>query len=171
MRTLLSKNKFWSLRGHSTVNDISGAPAFEVKGTFSLWRKKKIYDMEGNLLYIVRNKMIRFFMNSCYIYDGNKTKIARLKQKFHLLKGEFVLLGYKDEYAIDGTLGLLSERNMTITRNGEVIGEAGRKFTSAGDVLGATDSFYLTAYHDEDAAFLVALIVAIDNIIDKNTRD
>ena len=38
-------------------------------------------------------------------------------------------------------------------------------------MLGATDSFYLTAYHDEDAAFLVALIVAIDNIIDKNTRD
>ena len=163
MRTLLIKNKFWSLRGNSVVNDISGAPAFEVKGTFSLWRKKKIYDTEGNLLYIVRNKMIRFFMNSCYIYDGNKTKIARLKQKFHLLKGEFVLLGYKDEYAIDGTLGLLSERNMTITRNGEVIGEAGRK--------GATDSFYLTAYHDEDAAFLVALIVAIDNIIDKNARD
>lgn len=153
----------FSVRGNSTVKDENEVDRFVVKGKlFSLGKKKRIYDMDGNLLYTVKNKIIRWFMNSCYIYDAEGNKIARIKQKFKLFKKEFKLTGYADEIEIKGDF---IQKVLEIYKNGEKIGEAGKKFFSL------VDRFRLECYKDEDAPLLVALIVAIDNINDKNVAD
>lgn len=153
----------FSVRGNSTVKDENDVDRFVVKGKlFSLGKKKRIYDMDGNLLYTVKNKIIRWFMNSCYIYDAEGNKIARIKQKFKLFKKEFKLTGYADEIEIKGDF---IQKVLEIYKNGEKIGEAGKKFFSL------VDRFRLECYKDEDAPLLVALIVAIDNINDKNVAD
>lgn len=163
MITLQIKNKMFSVRGHSTVKDENDVDRYVVKGKFfSLGKKKRIYDMDGNLLYTVKNKLIRWFMNSCYIYDAEGNKIARIKQKFKLFKKEFKLTGYAEEIEIRGDF---IQKVLEIYKNGEKIGEAGKKFFSL------VDSFKLECYKDEDAPLLVALIVAIDNINDKNVAD
>lgn len=163
MITLQIKNKMFSVRGNSTVKDENDVDRFVVKGKlFSLGKKKRIYDMDGNLLYTVKNKIIRWFMNSCYIYDAEGNKIARIKQKFKLFKKEFKLTGYADEIEIKGDF---IQKVLEIYKNGEKIGEAGKKFFSL------VDRFRLECYKDEDAPLLVALIVAIDNINDKNVAD
>ena len=56
------KNKLLSLGGSSTVKDENGNDIFKVKGkVFSLTKKKKIYNMEGKLLYVVKNKLINWW--------------------------------------------------------------------------------------------------------------
>ncbi len=163
MITLVIKNKMFSIRGNSTVKDENEVDRYVVKGSVvSLRKKKRIYDMEGNLLYTVKNKLIKWFMNSCYIYDSEGNKVARIKQKFKLFKKEFTLKGYADEIEIKGDF---VQHCLDIYKNGEKIGEAGKKF------FALVDSFRLDCYKDEDAPLLVALVIAIDNINDKNLSD
>lgn len=160
MITLVIKNKMFSISGKSTVQDESGNDRFIVKGAvFSPRRKKQVYDLYGNLLYTIKNKLISLFMNSCYIYDAEGNKIARIKQKFRVFKKEFILTGYKDEIEIKGDF---IQHSLEIYKNGELTGEAGKKFISL------VDSYTLTCFNDNDAPLLVALIVAIDNINDNN---
>lgn len=162
MVTMLIKNKFFSLRGHSTVTDVNGNPLFEVKGTLTLWKRKKIKDLDGNVLYTVRNKMIKFFMNSAFVFDAQGKKVARLKQKFRLTRSEYYLIGYKDELSIEGNF---FQREINVIRNGEVIASGSRK------LLTLVDSFTVTVNNDEDAPFVLALFIAMDNINDKNISD
>lgn len=163
MITLVIKNKMFSVRGNSTVKNEEGEDVFIVKGALiSPRKKKKICDLEGNMLYYVKNKLIRFFMNSCYVYDAEGHKIARIKQKFKLFKKEYVLSGYADEIEIKGDF---IQHCLEVFKNGEKIGEVGKKFVSM------VDSFRLDCYNDADAPLLVALVVAIDNINDKNLSD
>ena len=163
MITLVIKNKMFSIKGNSTVKDENDVDRFVVKGKLLSWRKKKrIYDMEGNLLYTVKNKLIKWWMNSCYVCDKDGHKIARIKQKFKLFKKEFTLTGYADEIEIKGDF---IQHCLEIYKNGEKIGEVGKKFVSL------VDRFRLDCYNDADAPLLVALVVAIDNINDKNLSD
>ncbi len=163
MITLVIKNKMFSIKGNSTVKDENDVDRFVVKGKLISWRKKKrIYDMEGNLLYTVKNKLIKWWMNSCYVCDKDGHKIARIKQKFKLFKKEFTLTGYADEIEIKGDF---IQHCLEIYKNGEKIGEVGKKFVSL------VDRFRLDCYNDADAPLLVALVVAIDNINDKNLSD
>lgn len=163
MITLVIKNKMFSIKGNSTVKDENDVDRFVVKGKLISWRKKKrIYDMEGNLLYTVKNKLIKWWMNSCYVCDKDGHKIARVKQKFKLFKKEFTLTGYADEIEIKGDF---IQHCLEIYKNGEKIGEVGKKFVSL------VDRFRLDCYNDADAPLLVALVVAIDNINDKNLSD
>ena len=163
MITLVIKNKMFSIKGNSTVKDENDVDRFVVKGKLISWRKKKrIYDMEGNLLYTVKNKLIKWWMNSCYVCDKDGHKIARIKQKFKLFKKEFTLTGYADEIEIKGDF---IQHCLEIYKNGEKIGEVGKKFVSL------VDRFRLDCYTDADAPLLVALVVAIDNINDKNLSD
>lgn len=72
-------------------------------------------------------------------------------------KNEYFILGYKDEIKIEGKFfGLTSQ----ILRNGEVMGTIRRQ------VAIVNDAFELEA-KEEDIPFLIALVIALDNIVDK----
>lgn len=73
---------------------------------------------------------------------------------------EYFVLGYKDEIKINGKFfGLTTQ----ILKNGEVVG------TIRHQINLIADGFELDA-NDEDLPFLVALVIAIDNITDKKYR-
>lgn len=152
------KNKIISWGGGSAVLDENKNEIYKVKGkVFSPTRKKRVCDMQGNVLYTVRNKWFNWFVHSAYVYDANKNKIARVKDKFFNIKPEFFVTGYQDEIKVEGSF--LSFKS-SIIRNGEVIGTIRRQ---AFTIL---DSFELEA-KEEDIPFLIALVIAIDNIVDK----
>lgn len=154
------KNKVMSLaRGSSVLNE-DKQPAFQVKGkTFSITRKKKIKDLSGQLLYSVRNKWFNFFVHRAYVYDQNKKKIATVKSKFFQVR-QFIVLGYQDEIKIDGDFFSLTSQ---ILRNGEVIGTIRRQFTVV------ADAFEIEA-DEKEMPFILALVIAIDNICDKRSK-
>lgn len=87
-------------------------------------------------------------------------KIATVKDKYFTVKNEFFVEGYKDEIKIDGKFFSFHSK---ILRNGEVMGTIDRKFTIV------KDAFMLEA-NEEDIPFLIALVIAMDNICDKRTK-
>lgn len=152
------KNKCWSLGGGSSVVNENKEPVFKVKGRiFSITRVKYVCDMQGNRLFKIRNKWFNWFIHKAYIYDANKNKIASVKDKWFNVNQEYFVMGYKDEIKIQGKFfGLTTQ----ILKNGEVIGTIRRQITFI------NDAFELDAA-EEDIPFLIALVIAIDNITDK----
>lgn len=155
------KNKIWSLGGGSTVVNENQEDVFKVTGRpFSITRVKYVCDKEGNRLFKIRNKWLNWFVHKAYIYDANKNKIATVKDKWFNVNQEYFVLGYKDEIKIQGKFfGLTTQ----ILKNGEVIGTIRRQITFI------ADGFELEA-NEEDMPFLVALVIAIDNITDKKRK-
>ena len=94
------------------------------------------------------------------MFNAEGEKIARVKNKFFSFKDNFIIEGYKDEIKIERT-GWLSPSK--IERNGEVIGTITKQITIA------TDCYELDA-NEQDIPFLVALVIAIDNIQDNKKR-
>ena len=156
---VIIKNKIFSLGGSSSVKNENGEDVFFVKGRlFSITRVKWICDKNKNKLFKVRNKWFNFFNYKAYVYEG-KTKIARVKKPF-LGGKKFIVEGYKDEILVDGNFfGLKS----TITRNGKPIGTINRNITIV------KDAFSLET-EEENMPLMIALVIAIDIIVDKITK-
>lgn len=153
---VIIKNKFFTLRGGSSVKSETGEDVFFVKGKlFSPTNVKWICDKNGNKCYKVRNKYINFFTHRAYVYDKN-SKIARVKHPFFSAK-KFIVEGYKDEILIDGDFFSLQS---SILKDGKEIGIIRRNLTVV------NDAFTLEG-EEEDIPFLIALVIAIDNILDK----
>ena len=156
------KNNFFSLGGSSTVKDESNNPVFKVKGKFfSITHKKRVCDLNGKVLYTVRNKWINWFVHKAFIYNENKEKIATVKDKLFNVHKEYFIQGYKDEIYTEGRFFSLSCK---IYKNGKEIGTISRP------VVTLTDTFVLEA-NEEDMPFLIALVIAMDNIIDSRTAE
>ena len=155
------KNRVFSLGQGSSVVDENKNALFDVKGrAISITRKKFRSDANGQLLYSIRNKWINFFVHKAYIYDASGSKIATVKDKWFNVNQEYFVMGYKDEIKIQGKFfGLTSQ----ILRNGNVIGTVRRQITFI------ADAFELEA-DERDIPFLIALVVALDNIHDKRTN-
>ena len=150
------KNKIMTLRGSSTATDDTGAPVYEIAGKFfSFTHKKFIRSLTGYTLYTVRNKFFNFFFHKAIIKDGEGNKVAYVRNTFGF-RNRYKVSGYHDEITIDGEF---LSFNMTIARNGVPIGTIHRDFNLV------RDSFILDS-DDENMPFLVALVIAIDNIVD-----
>lgn len=164
---LFVKNKLMSWGGSSFVLDEAGNKVFAVKGAvFSPTRKKKIYDQDKTLRYIVRNKFWHFIARSCFLYDDSKQKIAMLTNGDFDFKNKYVLKGYQDDILIKGNYSEFPKKFfMDIVKNEKVIGRITRDFTFV------RDSFVLDIFDDTEDAFLVALVIAIDNITDSRRKD
>ncbi len=154
------KNKFFSLGEGSGVKDENGEDVFFVKGRImSPTRVKWVCDKDNNKLYKVRNKWINFIGKRAYVYEGD-TKIAQVKHPPFSVK-KFIVEGYKDKIVIDGDFFSLKS---TIMRNGKPVGTINRKITFV------NDAFSLEA-DEADMPFMIALVIAIDNIVDEILED
>lgn len=160
---LYVKNKLISLSGNSDVLNENKEPVYRVEGKLiSPTRVKRLVDLNGELIYKIRNKWWSFFVKKAYIYNKENEKIAKISKKFFSLKPKFIIEGYKDEIKIEG--GWFTGK-LDITKNGEIVGSIKREFTFFSD-----DCFCLEA-EEENITFLVALVVAIDNIYDEKEKE
>ncbi len=157
MRQIEIRNKWVSLGESSVVKDTEGNDLLKVKGKFfSIRRRKFIYDMNDNLIYQVRNRFWNFFRHACFVFDKDEKLVATLETKF---------LTLHDHYNIDCALGNLVIRgnilgfDYHIYLNDKEVGHVARH-------ISLRDSFTLTLDDDQDYYFFVALVIAIDNIVD-----
>lgn len=156
------KNKF-SLMGSSSVTDEGGNLVYKVKGKLGLFsptRKKRVCTSDGILLYKVRNKFWRLFWHKAFIIDVHGDKVATLRRKFSF-KNNFAIDGNHDDYRVDGDI---IGRNYTVYRNNEPIGSVVSKFVVM------LNEFEVDVYNPDDAAFVVAFVIAIDNIRDRKSK-
>lgn len=156
---LTVKNKFFSLGGGSKVLDETGLEKFKVKGNmFSIRRKKKIRSLDGKLLFTVKNKFFNWWTHTSYIFDANKNKIASVKNRG--FKGGYDVIASADEISIDGW----GMTGYTVYKNGKQVGTVKPK------ILSMTDTYEVDINDAEDPAFVVAVVIAIDNISDKVSK-
>ena len=163
---LFVKNKFFTIGGSSFVLDENQNKVFKVKGKiFSPTHKKKIYDMNGELKYIVRDKFWKLFKTSTFIYDEDKELVGKLSNHDWDFKNKFVLEGNTDDITISGNLIQFPNIKLQVTKNDKVIGTITKDFNLF------RDAFSIDVEEMDDAAFLVALVISIDNIWDSRKRN
>lgn len=158
MMELAIRNKWVSLRGGSVVKDLNGNDVLKVQGKFWTFTKKKfVQDLDGNLLYTVRNKFWTFFVSKAFVYNKDGEVVAKMRKKFWSLHDHYnVECSYGDLVLRGNILGF----DYHITLNGEEIGHVSRK-------ISLRDSFVLSIDETKvDYAFLVALVICVDNITD-----
>lgn len=159
---LAIKNKWITLGGSSTVQDLEGKDVLYVKGRiFSFTRKKFIQDMEGNLKFIVRNKFWRLFQRKAFVENTNGEIIATIRRKIFSLHDHYYVYSNLGDLQIRGNiLGF----DYHITLDGKEIGHISRK-------ISLRDSYVLSIDDSYDYVTFVALVIAVDNITDRRRQD
>ncbi|MBO4428536.1 MAG: LURP-one-related family protein [Clostridia bacterium] len=156
------RNKWVSLGGSSVVQDTAGNDVFKVKGkVFSFTAKKTITDLNDNVKYVVRNKFWRLFTYRAFILDPEENVKAEIRRKIFSLHDRYFVTSDMGELEV---IGNIFQFNYKILLNGQEIGHVARK-------ISLRDSFVLTINDDVDAAFMVALVIAIDNITDRKDQN
>ena len=154
---LFVKNKILSFGGSSFVLDENNKQVFTVKGKlFTFTSKKNIYDEDKNLKFVVRNKFWKFIHTSAFIFDEYGNKVARISNNDFDFTNKFKLRDCPDEIEITGSF-----LHFSIIKNGKEIGTIDRQFTIV------RDAFVVDVFDPAEAAFLVAITIALDNIRDK----
>ena len=157
------RNKWITLGGSSVVKTLDGKDLLKVKGKIFTWtRKKIIQDMDGNTLFIVRNKFWRLFVHRAFVMDPNKEVLCTVKKKFWAIRDKLLLENSQmGEIMIDGNmLGY----NYHIYKDGVEVGHVSRK-------ISLRDSYVLTINDEENWQFFVALVIALDNITDQRRQE
>lgn len=156
------RNKWVSVGGSSVIQDAEGNDVMKVKGkVFSFTRKKFLTDLEGNTKYVIRNKFWRLFTYRAFILDAEEKVKATVRRKIFSLR---------DRYFVTSDLGNLEvvgnilQFNYRILLDGKEIGHVARK-------ISLRDSFVLTIDDGFDPEFMVALVIAIDNITDRKDEN
>ena len=161
---LVIKNKWISLRGSSFVKDEKGNDVMKVQGKFWTFTKKKfIKDLDGNICYIVRNKFWYLFHRQAFVFEPDgKTELAHLSKKIFTLHDHYnITTRDHGEVVVRGNiLGY----DYHIFENGKEIGHVSR-------MISLRDSFVLDIEEGADWKFYCAIVIAIDNIVDKQRSD
>lgn len=153
-------NRVASLKGNTDVLYENGATAFSVEGkVVSLHRKKRIYDAQGNLLYLVKNRLINLFSHKAFIEDAQGNRICAVKDKFLNMKQEYSSSGSPQYKTEGGFFG----REVRLLRDGQPIGMIRRN-------VGVFADRYELETDAPEVAFLTAFVIAIDNIRDDRKR-
>ena len=156
------RNKWISLGGSSYVRDINENDVLKVKGKiFTFTRKKLVQELDGTLLYTVRNKFWYLFHRQAFVFDPEGNQVGYVKRKIFSLHDHYdCTCKYGDLKIIGNILGF----DYHITLNGTEIGHISRK-------ISLRDSFVLQVNDDVDWKFFIAFVIAIDNIVDAMRSD
>ena len=152
------KNKWITVGGSSVVQDVNGNDILKVKGkVFSFTRKKFLTDMNDNVKFVVRNKFWRLFAYKAFIEDAEGNVKATVRRKVLSLRDHYFVTSDLGNFEV---VGNILQFNYRILLDGKEVGHVARK-------ISLRDSFVLTVDDQFDYLFMVALVVAIDNITDR----
>ena len=162
---LIIRNKWFSpFRQSSYVRDETDTKdVMQVEGRFwTLTSKKYIKDMDGNVKYMVRNKFWKIFIHRAFVFDAEGNKICTVRRKFWSLHDRY----FVEECSLGNIeiMGNILQFDYNITLDGKQIGHIMRK-------ISLRDSFVLDASDEYEPEFLVALVIAIDNITDRKSAE
>ena len=153
------KNKAISLNGGSIVYNEKHEIVFKVSGNFIKnifgLHTKKIKDKDGKKLFVVRNKFWhKPFFRSAIIYANGK-KIATVTNS-HLIKNGYEVIGATEPITVEGT-----GWNLDIKLGNKIIGKI-----EPSKEINFNNTYVFESKDQEDVPFLVAMLIAIDNIHD-----
>ncbi len=154
------KQRVFSLGDNFVVKDEYEQDCFIVRGkVFSFGDKLQIEDLHGNILIRIRQEIFRF-LPEYYIYSGDK-EIAMVKKEFTFFKPRFRIESDLGTYQIEGNFMSL---DFNILKDNQIVAQVSKKWFSFGDTYGVDIA------DDEYQAFILALVIVIDQTLHDNER-
>lgn len=151
---LYIKQKVFSFRDRFTVKDEYGEDKYYVEGEIlSLGKKLRIYDMDGNELAFVRERLLAFMPK--FTIEINGSEIAEIIKRFTFLRPKYYVdgLGWDVE-------GDFFSHNYDITDGNKTIVSIHKQFMAWGD------TFEIDVQKDNDEIIALAVVLAIDAVMD-----
>lgn len=155
MKTFHIKQKFWSLSGKFLVKDSQDQPCYQVTGSLLRWFKEfTICDMAEQEVAFIKEKFSWFLPRFAISLASG--------QEFFLQK-EFTW--FKPRYHIEGLdmviQGNFWDMDFTLTKNGETIAVINQEWFKL------TSTYQVTVHDEAYADLVVALVIAIDYVKEK----
>jgi uncharacterized protein YxjI len=152
------RQRVFSLSDRFAIKDEAGGERFLVQGrVFSLGKKLSLTDTSGNELYFIRQKLLSVL--PCYHVLKDGREVAELRSRLSFLKARFSISGEKGSYDIEGSpLGL----EYRISSGGREVATVSKRFFAVADTYG------VDVVDSEDAAFVLSLVIIIDQIAHEN---
>lgn len=155
------KQKIFSFGDNFIINDEMGNPYFQVKGkVFSLGDKLHICDMQGNEIVYIEQKLFKFLPEYTIYYKGMPA--ARVKKEFTFFKPKFNIESFIGNYTIEGDFWGM---DFNVLKNDRIVAHVSKRWFSFRDTYGVDIS------DDEDYAFILALVIVIDQVIHDNNHN
>lgn len=144
------KEDFW------VKNDQGYDTYFIDKEFFSFGLQFRVIE-NNNVIYKVEERLLKF-LPSYQIYDANDNVVALVKKQFTFFNDSIFVDSNYGDFEIEGDF---FHYNYRIIHNGRTIAEIDKEF------LAFTDNYYVDINY-ENHPFIIALVIIIDNIIDKS---
>lgn len=149
------KSKFFKLKEDFWIKNEYGEEVYFVDNKFMTLGLQFDISKNNKIQYYVKEKLVTF-MSNYEVYE-NDTVVASVRQKFTFLKDKIEIDSKYGNFKIEGNI---FDYSYKIYKDNTVIAIANK------DLFAFTDSYYVDVdFYDE--AFVLALVVIIDNIKDK----
>lgn len=155
------RQKIFTFGDNFTIKDDRDEDQFIVRGkVFAIGGKLKIEDMLGNELVYIEQKVFRL-LPEYNIYSEGK-HLAKVKKEFTFLKPRFNISSVMGNYVIDGDF---FNHNFDINMDGKNVASINKKW------IAFSDTYMAEVADSEDQAFMLALIIVIDQVLHDNNKN
>lgn len=149
------RQKIFSFGDNFTIKNEFEEDCYIVKGkVFSFGDKLKIYDMQENELIAIRQQVFRLLPE--YYLFKDEVQLAKVKKAFTLFKHRFSIESTLGQFEMQGNF---LAHEFSILKNNMVVASVNKKWFSLGD------SYMVDIDDKEDQAFMLAMIIVIDQAI------
>ena len=154
------RQKIFSLGDRYAVKDASGSDRFLVRSAVvSVSRRMWIMDMEGRELYGMRRKLVSFL--PCYRILRGDDEVASLRQRLSLWGKRFSVEGERGSFSIRGRA---LDFDYSIEKGGAEVASVSKRLFSL------SDSYGVDIAEGEDDAFILALVIIIDQLCHEGAK-
>ncbi len=154
--TLYIKQKIFSLGDKYEILDSNQQPVYRAKGKlFTMGNKIQLCDMQDREVIFLKQRLLTL-LPAFEIYQGDNL-FATVSKEFTLFKKKINVESGRGRFVIDGDFW---DHEYTITCDDKLFGTVSKEWLSWGDV------YTLNINTDEYSEFFVALVLAIDCILE-----
>lgn len=153
MRYLI-REKVFTFADRFVIEDEAGYPRYEVVGKIlSLGNKLSIYDLDGEELIYIEEKLFKF-LPEYSIYKGSRL-IGKIKKEFTFFKPSFNIESSYGKLTLEGDV---LHHNFNILKDGAPIAWISKKWISFSDTYTVDISDLV------DHAFILSIVIILDQI-------
>ncbi len=150
----LVREKIFTIADKFTIEDVEGYPQYEVVGEiFTFGNKLRLYDMNGNEIIYIEQKLFRF-LPEYYIYKNGR-QLGMIKKEFTFFKPQFIIESSYGDLTIEGDIFC---HEFNILKNGMIIAQISKKWISF------SDTYSIDIIEGEDDPFILAIVITLDQV-------
>ena len=127
---------------------------------FSFGDKLRIYNMAGQELFYIEQKLFRFLPE--YIIYQSGQPVARVKKEFTFFRPKFSISSTRGNFTKEGNFWGM---DFSILKNGHLAARVSKRWFSFADTYG------VDIVEGEDYGFLLTLVIVIDQVLHDNNHN